>query len=323
LPFGLLLGFSILHREFAVLTVPALIVSEAATGELWDRANVRRAAMAAVGCALVWLVVDDVKLHLTGASVALQALSLRGQTCVDIPLGPRVAALVGQALPLLYGGRPTPLQALRIDSPLAPGHWWMWWLVVATLAVMIVRIAQHWRNRAPGADAGLGVYLAVTGALSACVYPLSCNVVYGAPPVLRYLLLALLLPVGLFAAFAICEPSPRAKWAAAGVFALWAAVNVVDHATLIAATIRRPPLGEHRALADALIDRGIRYASATYWDAYVVDFLSRERVIVASNDVVRVSAYQQEVAAHGADAVNLARQPCQGFATVASWCLQK
>ena len=53
-------------------------------------------------------------------------------------------------------------------------------------------------DREPRPNAGLGLYLALTGAFTVCAYPLSCNVAYGAPPVLRYLLFGLLIPVGLF-----------------------------------------------------------------------------------------------------------------------------
>jgi hypothetical protein len=100
-------------------------------------------------------------------------------------------------------------------------------------------------------------------------------------------------------------------------------MNGADQIGLMLATARTPPLAEHRVLTDYLLAHQIRYATANYWDAYIVTFLSHERVIVASNDVVRIPAYQKEVEAHGGDAVNLARQPCRGFATVASWCLQK
>ncbi len=67
----------------------------------------------------------------------------------------------------------------------------------------------------------------------------------------------------------------------------------------------------------------IRYATAIYWDAYVVDFMSQERVIVASSDIVRIPEYQEEVDAHAQDSVNLARLPCSGYDTVASWCIQR
>src|SRR5262249_44572598 len=151
------------------------------------------------------------------------AASLGGQLCFDATLKSRVASLLEQALPVLHGGRPMPLQSLRIDSPLAPGHGWMWWLLVATFAVMLVRTVLNWRRRAPGIDAGIGPYLALVGVFAACAYPLSCSVTYGAPPLLRYLLFGLLMSIGLFAAFITSEPSPRVRQVVTGVFLLWGA----------------------------------------------------------------------------------------------------
>jgi len=84
-----------------------------------------------------------------------------------------------------------------------------------------------------------------------------------------------------------------------------------------------PPGSEHRVLADYLVAHRIRYARAIYWDAYVIDFLTRERVITASVDIVRIPEYQKEVDLHGDAAVNLARLPCQGQERVASWCVER
>ena len=58
-----------------------------------------------------------------------------------------------------------------------------------------------------------------------------------------------------------------------------------------------------------------------YWDAYVTDFLTRERVIVASTDKVRISAYQARVEANSGMAVRILRQPCNEGRRVASWCI--
>ena len=82
-----------------------------------------------------------------------------------------------------------------------------------------------------------------------------------------------------------------------------------------------PPLNERRILSDYLMANHIRYARAIYWDAYVVDFLSRERIITASVDVVRVPEYQKQIEDHADATVNLERLPCAGVRRVASWCV--
>jgi hypothetical protein len=99
-------------------------------------------------------------------------------------------------------------------------------------------------------------------------------------------------------------------------------MNLADTVRLLRASIVDPPVSEHRMLADYLVTHRIRYARATYWDAYVVDFLSRERVIVASFDVSRIPDYQRQVDEHDRDAAVLERQPCEGGQRVASWCVK-
>ena len=78
---------------------------------------------------------------------------------------------------------------------------------------------------------------------------------------------------------------------------------------------------ERRALSDYLTTNHIRYARAIYWDAYVVDFLSRERVILTPTDNLRISSYDERVRAHAASAVVLRRAPCSGGTAFASWCI--
>jgi hypothetical protein len=146
-------------------------------------------------------------------------------------------------------------------------------------------------------------------------------VILGAPPLLRYLLLALLLPIGCCAAFMQREPSPRLRNSVVVVFALWGAVNLWDNVRLVRASIQDPPGSEHRVLVDYLLQQRIRYARAIYWDAYMVDFLSGERVVTASVDIVRIPDYQQQVDEHAGAAVNLERLPCNGPRRVASWCV--
>jgi hypothetical protein len=323
LAFGALLAFGFLHREFTIFALPAVVFVEAASGELWNWGSIRRAAWVAAGFGLVWLIVDDLKMHLSGAPLALQVVSLGQQVCAGEGLSRRAASVVLRALPALFGGLHAPLSAWRMNTPIEAGHAAIAWLVGVTLIVIVGRLAI---NRDPARradpDQGFGPYLAWVGLFAACAYPLSCNVVYEYAPILRYILLALLLPVGLFAAFMAREQSPLLRTLVASVFVLWAAVNFVDNARLVVASVRQPPDNERRVLADYLTSRHVRYATAIYWDAYVVDFLSQERVIVASSDTIRIPEYQDEVEAHARDSVNLGRLPCAGYDTVASWCVQ-
>jgi hypothetical protein len=244
--------------------------------------------------------------------------------CFDAAWLSRLRSLLTEALPALIGGAPVRLQQIRMNTPLVTGYSFVAWLVAAALVVMVARIVSTRRTlRDQGPEAGFGAYLAWIGCFTACAYPLSCNVSLGMPPLLRYLLLALLLPIGCGAIFFSREPSPGLRAAVAAVFVAWAGVNLFENVRLLAASIANPPTSEHRVLADYLVNHRIRYARAIYWDAYVLDFLTRERVIVASVDVSRIDDYQRQVDQHAANAVLLERLPCEGGERVASWCVKR
>jgi hypothetical protein len=332
--YGCLLAFGTLHREFTMFALPAMLVVEAFSGDLWDWANLRRASWMLAGFALVWLIVDDLRMRQTGSSLALQVSSLGGQMCFDATLPRRIESVFLRALPAVFGGLRAPLVAWRMSSTLEIGRPWVWWLLAAALIAMLARLIQiQWLSNAVQSklpsgerattEQGFGLYLAGIGALAACAYPLSCNVVFEYAPLLRYLPFALLLPVGIFATYMMREPSRVPRTLAVSVFVFLAAINAFDNGRLVVSAVRNPPESEHRVLVNYLAGHHIRYATAIYWDAYLIDFLSQERITVASTDVVRIPEYQDEVEAHAQDSVNLARLPCSGYDTVASWCIQR
>jgi hypothetical protein len=323
IPFGALLAFGFLHREFTIFALPAIAIVEARRNGFWTRANAARLGWAAVGFGLVWLIVDDLKLHLAGQPLTQHAAALRGQMCLaPAELGMRARALTTEALPMLFGGRAMEIARVRLDTSLVAGSGLVGLLLLAAAAVVLLRLLQRspLRHRGEAPD-GFGTYLAWVGVFTACAYPLSCNVELGLSPLLRYLLLAILMPVGLCATFMQREPSRTLRTSVAAVLVLWAGVNLWDTARLIRETAMHPPLNERRLLVEYLREHDIRYARAIYWDAYVVDFLSRERVITESIDTVRIPEYQTEADAHADARVNLERVPCSGARRVASWCI--
>ena len=327
--FGALLTVAYLHREFTIFAVPALVLVEVGRPAFWTRANLARGGWALAGAALAWLVVDDVRMHVAGAPLAVQAASLRGQMCVTGPeLAQRARAMITEAVPILFGARPLPLARLRMNSAVVAGSSVVGWLVAAALATIVVRLLAGRRRgpanpsgAAPSHDGGFGMYLAWVGGFTACAYPLSCSIVPGGPPLLRYLPLAILLPVGCCATFLQRERSQALRTLVVSVFVLWAGANLRDNVRVIRGALAEPPGSEHRVLVDYLIGQRIRYARAIYWDAYVVDFLSGERVITASIDVIRIPEYQKLVDEHAYAAVNLERLPCTGARRIASWCI--
>ena len=85
----------------------------------------------------------------------------------------------------------------------------------------------------------------------------------------------------------------------AAMFA-WTATSVASHALLWDEYLHRQPAAPHRALATYLVDHGIHYARSDYWTAYATTFLAGEKVVIASNDTVRIAVYQDQAAAHRA-----------------------
>jgi hypothetical protein len=164
-------------------------------------------------------------------------------------------------------------------------------------------------------------YLAIVGLEALAAYGLHGGGLVEDRTELNYVLLALLLAVGLFAAYLQSETRPRLQRAVVGLIVAWAAMMTVDNARVTWQYLVNPPPSPHRTLADYLTEHRVKYASAGYWDAYRVTFLSRERVIVASDDIVRVPAYQARVAQNQGNAARIVRVPCDGGTRVAEWCV--
>ena len=59
-----------------------------------------------------------------------------------------------------------------------------------------------------------------------------------------------------------------------------------------------PPENGRRAVAAYLLENDVRYGYADFWDAYVITFLTNEKVILASTSVAYISEYQQIVNAN-------------------------
>ena len=337
LAFGLLLGVAYFHREFTIFALPAMVLADhqaflARVRGRQARAVVRDAAFFLGGFALIWIVVGVFKARLTSGSIGLQIASLRGQMCLEwADLTRNVQALTTEALPSLFGLVPFPVSTWRMTTPVVAGSFTVARVVYAVFLLILVRLAWgHVRRPAsvdPPAPARrptpFATYLILVGVCTAAAYPLSCQVALHAPPLLRYLLLALLIPIGLAGAFFAREPSRPLRAIAIAAMVFWSGANLLDHVRVIQAARLDPPFSEHRALVNYLLAHRIRYAHAIYWDAYVVDFLSRERVITASTDVIRIPEYQDEVEAHATEAVMLQRMPCSGNERVASWCVQR
>jgi hypothetical protein len=318
--FGALLALGYLHREFTLYAIPALLAIHVADRSVWTAAAARWAAWMAAGFALVWVILDDLRLHLEGLSLFLQAKMFAQWPCLTT-IGPleRIRYLIVNCLPVLFGGTRMPLDQFGMRSTAVTGSVAVGSLAIAATLFMLGRLAWLSRRKQAGVPIVFAVYLLLVGCSALVGYALTCSYPF---PVIRYFNLAILVPIGSFAAFAARETSVSLKRAVTLIFVLWSAVNLLDTVRTIRDAYIHPQPDPHGELTQFLLSHEIRYARADYWDAYVVDFLSRERVIVGSETIQRIREYETQVDEHRDVAVHIQRAPCQGQFHVAPWCIQ-
>jgi hypothetical protein len=252
----------------------------------------------------------------------LQAQMFGQWACLGI-LGPidRIRYLITICLPVLFGGTRMALDQYAIRSSVVVGSPIVGWIVAGVMAGMLARLGWLWRQAHRDSSIAFAAYLALVGCGALAGYALTCSFIY-AVPVVRYFNLAILLPIGCFAAFVAWEPSARLRTTVIALFVLWGAANLVDNVRVLREAYVHPQPDPHGELTEFLLSHQIRYARASYWDAYVVDFLSRERVIVGSDGPSRIAEYERQVNEHRDAAVHIEREPCEGQLHVASWCVQ-
>ena len=292
---------------------------EIAEGAFWSTITIRRAGQAIAGFALVWLILDDAKMHLNGNSLLLQARQLSMFSCLSGPtLFERVKYVFADIWPVLTGGQIMPLGNYALRSSAVTGSAVVGWMTGALMLVMVARLA--WLSRSSSVRSiAFAAYLALVGCATIVGYSMTCSYTF---PVVRYFHLALLLPIGCFAAFMVWESSTRLRTAAIVVFVLWGTANFIDNLRVIRSAYANPVPDPHRELTEFLLSHQIRYARANYWDAYVIDFLSRERITVGSWGPARIPEYEDRVDEHRDAMVNIERTPCEGQLRVADWCIQ-
>jgi hypothetical protein len=329
LAFGAVLGFGTLHREFVFLALPALAIASVRHRPFWTLSSL---GWRAAGFAIVWIVVDILKRNVNfygppggtfiAGSVTLGASTFAQWLSFDVPSYlARTRELLTWGIPEMMGAHVYPLRRYSIPSALEFGS------VIAALALgaaVVVAIGRVvWSRRAPLPTEWRRFvwYLTALVVANILIYGLNSGILVGLPPPLRYAIFAPLVFVALFATFFLVERS-RAWLAVVGLaLGVWAAGNIIDNGRLAVEFVKAPPPRPHREMADYLMSRGIGYAKARYWDAYMIAFYSRERVIVASTETIRISAYQAEFDRHVNEAVSLPRVPCEGGPQVAAWCV--
>jgi hypothetical protein len=209
---------------------------------------------------------------------------------------------------------------------------WLTWvsaafLLAATgrLAIVLVSPAslRPTESRISGLRAGItqaafAWYLIGVGIIAVTMFVAGKPILVGYS---RYAILGLLIPVGVTAAILTLEPLPAVRRGVIAAVIAWALLAAADHVRILAADVRHPPENPARELATALVARKIPAAAAGYWRAYVVTFLARERVQVASTDFVRIQEYQDLFSARLRDSVYVQDLPCAAAERVGKWYL--
>ena len=328
--FGALFCFACLHREFVVFVAPALLAVQWRERAWWQRAEVARAV---AGAAAVWLVVDILKRTVNaygppGGEHASSSLLLQAQqilmwlSAAPAPYGDRLAQAATWALPDMLGAKPYALSEYGVAGGLRSGWRVAGWALGAATCIALVRVITSRSTAADAPRESFFLYLGVVGALTLLAYGLNSGIDAAAPPVVRYLLFALLMPVAVLGAFFLRERAPVLRGTVAALVCTWAAFTAFDNVRLLKTYAEAPPPNPHREIADYLTEHKMRFGRAGYWDAYLITFLARERVVLASTEKVRISAYQARVEENAANAVFLRRLPCSSGPRIAAWCLE-
>lgn len=326
---GVVFGIGFLNREFTLYGLAALGVIEAFDRSLFTRAGVTRWARLLGTAAAIWIAVQGLARLSSAAgpgttihdafTASNNLAELAGRTCISPA---KAVAGAGRLFtihwPAILGTAPYPLTAFSIESRAAQGLAGSSWLMAPIVGLPIVGIVLQRIRRGTDTAAApprFAQYLMLAGAFSVAGYLFGrCGEVnfYS----MRYELLSLLAIAGLSAWFLAAHP-PAALRAAWGVaFAAWITVLALPQVRFGLEYATRPPIPAKHQLIRALEAQGVRYGRADYWLAYYIDFLTRERMIIASDEPKRILLYDAIVAEHAGEAIRLSRRPCEGGVAV-------
>lgn len=342
--FGIVAAVGITHREFTWYAVAALLVLDAWTGVLVGRRLVRWGSSLLAGAttaiALRWLATrGDV---LGPGTVGMPTEALIGGAAARLCLDPSASVsnlswLVDRNLSVLFGWRPEALATFNLASRLTAGHVWV--LIplglISLLALrgavglVLGRSAGHDRGdvrRKTEAPAGalFPAYLALVGVGAALAYALvSCGV--QDPMLIRYTLLSVFVPVGAAAWLLAAARSGFTRRATVVAVVVWASAAMWDNGSVLAEYVAHPPPSRIRSLIGYLDQQDIRYGRAPYWTAYVVDFISDERIVLASLGQVRIADYQSRVDSAEDSKVRVTPAPCERaeITQIQGWCIER
>jgi len=320
--FGVVLGIGFLNREFTAFAVPIMLAGEALDGVLFTRARLRRWATAAVAFVATWQAVMGLQRWADFLGPGTRGWLLNGYTADPLSnlLERRSTMPVGRVLDNLSTVAREHVPMLLSPPVFGDPDRWTWLIPLAVGAIVVSRLmvlAARAASSGPtgnrlvfclrwASQARAAWYLAGVGSLSVLVY--AANRVATAQGV-RYTLLAVLVPIGLCAAYFALEPRRSLRRVITAALVTWAALSAVDNGRMLHRFVTAAPPDHVRTLAETLEARGVTVAQANYWIAYRTTFVARERVRVASTDYVRIHEYQ-EAASRTAGLRRIQDRPC-------------
>jgi hypothetical protein len=319
---GLVFGIGFLNREFTLYGLAAIAVLELIDRTLFTRDGLARWARVVGVAALVWIAVQGLARLSSAAgpgttirdafTASNNLAELAARTCISPAKAVSGAGrLFALHWPAILGTAPYPLTAFSIESRVSQGLAGSSWLPAAIVLLSAAGIAFGARRHANGGNPRFAQYLVLAGIFSIAGYLFGrCGEVnfYS----MRYELLSLLAIVGLAAWFLHARPPAwlRVPWGI--VFAGWMTVLALPQIRFVVEYATRPPVPAKHQLIRALEAQDVRFGTADYWLAYYIDFLTRERMIFASDQPQRILMYNRIVAEHASEAVRLSRRPCEG-----------
>jgi hypothetical protein len=320
---GVVFGIGFLNREFTVYGLAALACIAALDRDLFSRAGGARFGRIVGVAATIWLSVQGL-MQLSSASgpgtsagdtfsASNNLLELAGRVCIS----PASATwgfgrLVSIHWPAILGTGPMSLARFSIESDVWQGLPRSSWLPLAFVILSAAGIAVGSRRRLyPAPRFRFAQYLVLAGAFSAAGYLFGrCGEITLLS--IKYELLSVLGIVGLGGWFLAASAPGALRIAWTVVLAAWMAIATIPHVRLAAEYRTNPPVPPKIELIRALDAEGIRYGTADYWLAYYIDFMTNERIVIASTTPQRILMYNAIVAEHSGEAVRLLRKPCDG-----------
>ena len=318
---GFVLGLGFLQREFTLYGFLALLAVDAFDGSLFTRAGIGRRLVSLRTAAEVWLVVQWGKQFSSGAGPGTSLADvhrahdniteLTQRVCVDpSTIVPGMYRIATSHWPWLFGTAPQPLTEFGISTTVTQGGWWTAAVLVALALLAVVGIARHalrggFRDAPPFCG-----FLVLTALFSIGGYVVGrCGVIdfYYT----RYELLSLLGIAGVSAWLLRVETSRWVRRVSLVLAAVWFVSTAVPHVRLYVEYLTNPPQDVRRVIIGHLDARGAKVAVSDYWIAYPLTFLTNERIIVASDDFVRIQEYQRVMDQQPGGVVRVSRQPCE------------